>query len=428
MHRTLRLIVCAVFLGATGPRASAQDVALRARLEEIRAANDVPALVAGCVTPSGIEVLEATGVRRKRDAAGIAPSDRMHLGSCTKAFTATLAAALVAEGALRWDSTVVEVLGASEPAINPEWKSVTLEDLLRHRGGAPAKPDAADWRTAWECRAAPEECRAAFIRSMLSRPPAQARGTFAYSNQGYALAGRMCEVAAKESYEALLVRRVLAPLGITHAGFAAPVHTVPGSPSGHRPDGTPEDSDNPTAIAPAGTLHMPVGEWMKFIAFHLGAPPPSSLQGAAAHLQKLHSTSGGDSTEALGWMVATRPWGGRVLTHAGSNTLWFCVAWLSPERSFAVVAACNQAGPGGTKACDEACAALIRAHQGRAASPAASPATPPADSPAAPPAASPPAGAPAIPPKQPAGPAHASPSAQPEPRTGAHLAAPPAQR
>ena len=67
-------------------------------------------------------------------------------------------------------------------------------------------------------------------------------------------------------------------------------------------------------------------------------------------------------------MIAKRVWAkgnrpndsGRVLTHAGSNTMWFCVVWIAPERDFAVLVACNQGGDTASKACDEAAGKLIR--------------------------------------------------------------------
>jgi hypothetical protein len=37
----------------------------------------------------------------------------------------------------------------------------------------------------------------------------------------------------------------------------------------------------------------------------------------------------------------------------------FAIMWISPEKNFAVVAACNMGGDSGTKGCDEACSALI---------------------------------------------------------------------
>ena len=34
-----------------------------------------------------------------------------------------------------------------------------------------------------------------------------------------------------------------------------------------------------------------------------------------------------------GWMFVDRPWaGGRALSHAGSNTMWFANAWIAPEK------------------------------------------------------------------------------------------------
>jgi len=63
----------------------------------------------------------------------------------------------------------------------------------------------------------------------------------------------------------------------------------------------------------------------------------------------------------MGWMVVdNQPWaGGPALTHAGSNTMWLAVAWLAPEKDFAVVVTCNQAN---FEACNEACIALISDH------------------------------------------------------------------
>ena len=317
-------------------------------------------LVCAIVGKEGVRDIGAAGIRRKGAPEAITADDRMHLGSCTKAFTATLAAALVADGTLSWSSTVGEVLGASIPAMHDDWRAVTLEQLLRHRGGAPKEPPAGAWRAAFACTDSPRACRAAFLGVLCSGKPTEAAGTFVYSNQGYALAGHMLEVKAGKEYEVLLAERVLAPLGIARAGFGPPKRTEEASPWGHDEQGMPFDIDNPNAIAPAGTLHMPLREWGKFIAFHLGAAPPKGLEGAATQLARLHGRASTDPFEALGWRTTNREWGGAVLTHAGSNSKWFCVAWLAPEKGFAVIAAVNQGGDRAQRACDEACSALIR--------------------------------------------------------------------
>jgi hypothetical protein len=78
-------------------------------------------------------------------------------------------------------------------------------------------------------------------------------------------------------------------------------------------------------------------------------------------LEKLHAPAPGDPKYAMGWMIAdSQPWaGGPALTHAGSNTMWFAVAWLAPGKDFAVLVARNQANP---EACNDAALALIDSH------------------------------------------------------------------
>jgi hypothetical protein len=45
----------------------------------------------------------------------------------------------------------------------------------------------------------------------------------------------------------------------------------------------------------------------------------------------------------MGWDVTRRAWAGdaEVLNHAGSNTVWFTVAWVVPERRRALLLAPN---------------------------------------------------------------------------------------
>jgi CubicO group peptidase (beta-lactamase class C family) len=341
---------------------------------EVRPRHKVPALFCAVVTKDGgVHAIGADGVRSTGKDAAVTVDDRVHLGSCTKAFTATLAAVLVADGTLRWDTSIGETVALTMPEIDPAWRAVTLEQLLRHRGGAPTGPDPKAWVAAWNCSDAPSACRRAFVEATLARAPVGI-GTFAYSNQGYAIAGRMIELAAGEGedYETLLAERVLKPLGIARFGFGVPTKAEAASPAGHASAEVGNDIDNPNAIAPAGTLHMPLGEWAKFIAFHLGAKAPPALEGAARELPRLQAASKDAPNEALGWITAQRPWGGRVLNHSGSNTVWYCVAWLAPEKGFAVLAATNQGGDAAAKACDDACAALIGA-VARPAAPAAAP-------------------------------------------------------
>lgn len=359
MHR-LRLVVSLVLLAVSPAFAAPPDrVRLDAIAAEARRSGDLPGLLVAVVDREGAVEVGVAGVRRRGSEAPLERADRVHLGSCTKAVTATVAAILVKEGRLRWESSIGELFGAEA---HEAWREATLADLLAHRAGAPAQPDDALWRRAWTCGEPPEACRAAFVRDLLAAPPAGPRGAFVYSNQGYAIAGRMIELAAGASWESLVRTRIAEPLGMTTVGFGPPTGATDGAaPAGHDEKGVVRDVDNPNAIAPAGTMHCSMEDWARFVAVHLGRPSALEKLGLdEASLAALHAAQGKDGTYALGWRTAERPWGGRVVTHAGSNTVWFCVAWVAPERGFAVLVATNQGGPAATKACDEAAAALVQ--------------------------------------------------------------------
>jgi D-alanyl-D-alanine carboxypeptidase len=210
--------------------------------------------------------------------------------------------------------------------------------------------------------------------TLLSQPPENPPGTkYSYANNGFMLAGAMVEQIAGLSWENVARERLFKPLGITTGGFGAP-QASPGhaAPRGHRADGTTvsANADNPAYYGPAGTAHMTIGDWAKFIALHLRGDPTNP--NAHAKLLKpatfavLHAAAPGE-TYAFGWGISTRPWAkgarpgdiGRTLSHSGSNTYWYCTTWLAPEIDFAVLVTCNQGGDEANRGCDAAIGAMI---------------------------------------------------------------------
>jgi hypothetical protein len=97
----------------------------------------------------------------------------------------------------------------------------------------------------------------------------------------------------------------------------------------------------------------------RYTMIHLGNAQGGTLLKPES-FRKLHTPpEGGDY--ACGWGIAKRGWaGGNAMMHAGSNTQWYLVMWLAPEKNFSVVAATNIAGPDAEKGCDEVAAAMIK--------------------------------------------------------------------
>lgn len=352
--------------------AQSKPAPLDSQLAEIIQKFDVPGMAAlalfdGKVVQSGV-----AGVRARGSAEKINIKDRFHLGSCTKAMTATLCAQLVAEKKLSWTTTCGEVFATIAPGMDPSWKNVTLENLLTNRSGAPGELNADDlWGDLWRFKGSPSDARLTLVRGVLKHPPLAAPGEkYIYSNAGFSIAGAMAEVITKTPWEDLLQKRIFKPLGMASAGFGAPgVAGEITEPRGHQAGGKVMEpgprADNPVAIGPAGIVNCSITDWAKFIQEHLDGETGSA---AAPKLltkedyKKLHSPAPGPGEKyAMGWVVTNRSWaGGRTLNHNGSNTMWYCVAWLAPERNLAVIVTCNIGGDKAAAACDAAASLMIR--------------------------------------------------------------------
>src|SRR5437660_5562449 len=101
----------------------------------------LPAVAAAVVKDGKIVAAGAVGTRRIGTATPVTLQDRFHIGSDTKAMTALLAAMLVAEGKLRWNTTVGEIYPELVSTMSPGAKDITLEQLLSHTSGMPGDRD-----------------------------------------------------------------------------------------------------------------------------------------------------------------------------------------------------------------------------------------------------------------------------------------------
>ncbi len=352
------LVVAVIPVRAASPSVTVQT------LEEIRKKHDLPALATVVVKDGAICERLAVGVRKLGDPTPVTTNDVFHIGSCTKSMTATLAAMLIEQGKLKWDTTIADVFPEWKGKMNPQYETVTVEQLLRHRGGVPGEPPSAAWKRAWEQVGTPTEQRREFIEAVLRQPPEAAPGTkMIYSNQGYAIVGAMLEKITGQDYETLMTEKLFKPLRMDTAGFGPPGKTdAVDQPWGHAKKmfiKMPLQSDNPPAIAPAGRVHCSLDDLARFVMFHL---KPESAGGLLKPetIARLHTPpDGGDY--ACGWVVLKRGWaGGTALMHNGSNTMWYVVMWLAPAKNFAVIAATNIAGTDAEEGCDEVASAEIQ--------------------------------------------------------------------
>jgi CubicO group peptidase (beta-lactamase class C family) len=368
MFAAAAILLTLVVTPNTFPQSSAPAPEnLNALLEPILKKYDLPALAGAIVTSKGLSAVGAVGVRKYGTDTPVTVNDQFHLGSDTKAMTATLLATLVEEGKLSWTTTLEQVFPELASKMNPAYRKVTIEQMLSHRAGFTddSWPKGKTFGDMYALPGTPRDQRAAYVAMVLSEPPVAEPGSkYLYSNRSYAVAGAIAEKVANNSWESLMQKRIFGPLGMQTCGFGA--MGAPGKtdqPWQHtrllarpRPIEPGPQSDNPPVIGPAGTVHCSVIDWGKFVTSHLRGEQgePGILKPET--FKRLHTPPFGDY--AFGWLVVDRPWaGGRAFTHAGSNTMNYAVVWMAPAKDFAVLIMTNQ---GDTfEACDAAASALI---------------------------------------------------------------------
>lgn len=346
-------------LGTVLTSAGAEPIDLSAKLAPILQDSPVPCIGAAVIVNGQIIGYGASGVRKKGDPTPVTRDDVFHIGSCGKAMTATMIGMLVDDGILRFDMPLKEAFKSAE--IHPLLQPVTLRQLLDHESGLPANIPRETKLALRGTNRSPQDQRSTLLRAVINQAPSPI-GAFVYSNVGYAAAGHAAELAAGVAYEDLMRERLFKPLGMTSAGFGAP-----GSPEkidapwGHLANPIPPGprADNPPAIAPAGTMHFSMLDWAKFVQFHLTGKPTGLIQPAT--LQSLQTIAHPGTSYSCGWGHTPRKWAqGEALTHSGSNTMWFCIAWLAPKTQSAVLIACNYGiRDVAAKTCDKAAAMII---------------------------------------------------------------------
>jgi CubicO group peptidase (beta-lactamase class C family) len=287
-------------------------------------------------------LLAADGLRRRGGSESLTTSDKFHLGSNSKAMTATLAALMVQEGQVTWAETLPALFPKIE--IAEGYLDVTLVHLLTHRAGLTGNLLASD-SDLWlgfkvsDTSVKPESARRRLAAELLKKPPHSPVGTYLYSNVGFALAGAALEVRTGQTYEELLRQKVFEPLGMQHCGFGAPTGE---QPWGHHID-EPVDphipgADNPRVISPAGAVHCTMRDWVAFARLHFVGRKESDALLKPSTREVLHKARADDY--AMGW-IRTDVGSRYLLGHSGSNTMSYSVIKLSPLWHRAILIATN---------------------------------------------------------------------------------------
>ena len=305
-----------------------------------------PGLIAAISDEDGVRALASAGVRRQGSSEKLTVNDLMQIGSVTKAMTSTMLATLVADETFvnGWQTTIAQVFPELRDEIHPDYRPVTLWQLVRHIGGVPDYVPA--WWTSHPTLPMVER-RYRILRENLADPPGSPIGAFSYSNAGYLVAAAMAEQLTGQRWETLMEERLFTPLGMASAGFGVPgTLNEADQPWNHHRDSAgmwrPSQLDYGTPLAPAGNVYTSLEDLATFIALQFPHKRPAILN--REQLDELLMPIPGNYGGAAGWVVSRRLDGEMLLFVQGGGGLccgYWALVKAVPSRGRAYIAVAN---------------------------------------------------------------------------------------
>jgi D-alanyl-D-alanine carboxypeptidase len=324
-------------------------------VNEMRATHRLPGLAIVVVRSDGTPRVYVSGERRIGKGEPITPADVMHLGSLTKAITATVIGALAEQHRMTLELTIGQTFPQLSAKMQPAYRNVSVRQLLAHSGGIPPyrTRESLQWMLALKGTAT--EQRQAFLERVLAEPPRFEAGTrHEYSNAGGAIAGAMAERISGETYRQLVQELVFAPLG-GQVAFGNPGLATTPQPWGHIRtilgtivEVSPSDAiyTTPPAIEPAGDVSLSPQDYGRFLQLHLRGLRNRDDVLKATTIQELHRREAPINPSigfAKGWSVMRRD-GVDSHEHVGSYGAYVAYATIQASRDVAVGAFANLGG------------------------------------------------------------------------------------
>lgn len=335
------------FTAEVQPSPIDKQAQLQAKVARFCHEHHVPGLALALVQHDTI--YHACSGRRRIDAPDlIQSSDHFPLGALGKAVTATLIARLAAQGKIRWDATLAELLPAWREQMLAPYQSLTIAHLLQHRAGLARDFGDIDYPGLLaRLGGNPIADRITAARWLLQQPQAQTSNQKKrYSNLGYLIASMIAELKGGDTYENLLEKYLFEPLNINaHFGTAVLAQGHRWISSGYlaRPKwqiakNHANDEEQLGQLNASSTLKLSLPDYGVFLREHLRGLRGQSALLDAASCKLLHSPV---DHYALGWSVIQSMQYGSISVHDSAAAGYSSYTLLMPRHNTAVAVICN---------------------------------------------------------------------------------------
>lgn len=301
-------------------------------------------IVVGLLEPDGSRRVLTFG-EAGEGARPLAASSVFEIGSITKTFTGAVLSDMVRRGEVKLDDPVSKYLprGVRVPSLNG--REITLLDLATHLSGLPRMPTGyvpPDPGNPYGEYAAKDLY--AFLNSYeLARAPGS---KFEYSNLGMGLLGHaLARRAGAKSFQALVAKRVLRPLGMKMTAYGRPAALAPWMTRGHNQQGevaTYFDLPHVAVLAGGGGLNSNVTDLLTYLEANIGEPK-SPLERAMREAHRGHHSPRPGMGVGLGWMTMKRdPL--NLVGLSGGTAGYSTFLAFDPETRAGVVVLANSGG------------------------------------------------------------------------------------
>jgi CubicO group peptidase (beta-lactamase class C family) len=348
------------------PLGGAQQAELNAYIGEALGRYGVPGAAVAVIRGREVVYEGTFGVTSARDPQPVTPDTRFAIGSVSKSMTSLLAATLVDDGKLAWETPATAILptfALSDPEATPH---IRVRDLLNGTSGVPRFDTPLFVRTF-----SPTEL-IGFIRAIPTvAPPGE---VFGYSSAMVSAGGYLAaladgaaydDAALSLAYQRMIQERVLGPIGMVDTTFDIHValadedhawpHSYDGAPGAVVPTALAAE-DFTTSVMPAGGAWSTLRDMAAYASTQLSGIAPSGARVVSArNLEETHreaitnlpidewpTADRRGVGYAMGWFTMPDYRGMRALSHDG-NTLGFTSeVFLLPEAELAVVVLANR--------------------------------------------------------------------------------------
>ncbi|MEM6379402.1 MAG: serine hydrolase domain-containing protein [Bacteroidota bacterium] len=196
---------------------------VEAIMDEFSATHDIPAMSIG-ISIAGQPYFIHKGLYKRNTNQKMDELGACQIASLSKMFTGAIIKALIIEGTLELNASIVDYLPEDYPAkVKKKLAGVTIRDVLHHRSGLQRDSKIANSKRKGNDPLVYEYTEADFLIDFKQmRVKANPKRAFEYSNFGYAVLGYIAERASGESYEALLQKYVVQPLNLGYTSTLVP--------------------------------------------------------------------------------------------------------------------------------------------------------------------------------------------------------------